>query len=840
MRPELPTGTVTFLFTDVEGSTSLLRELGPEEYASALADHRSAIREACAENGGVEVDTQGDAFFFAFPTAPGALAAASDFTARLATSGPIRVRVGLHTGTPLVGDEGYVGHDVHRAARIAAAGHGGQVLVSASTARLVDVELADLGEHRLKDLAESERVYQLGDDDFLPLKTLYRTNLPVPVTPFLGREAELEEVLALLSDEDGRLVTLSGPGGTGKTRLALEAASRGAECFPDGVDWVALAPLRDVGLVLGAIAQALGIGVSNEAETIGVALSGQTRLLVMDNCEHLLPILASTIASLRDSADMLTILATSRERLQLSGERSYAVPGLSAVDGVELFAARAAAMGIASPSSNAVAELCDRLDQLPLAIELAAARSAVLSPEQLLERLGQRLDLLKGARDADPRQQTLRATIEWSHDLLDESERRLFRELSVFRGGCTLEAAEAICAADLEILQSLLDKSLVRWREGQDGHHQYWMLETIREFAHEELDRAGDVDRLRDAHARWYGAQTEERAQGIRREELAAIAWVRSEIDNLRSALTTFLEWKQAEEAVALAANLSSYLNLVGAHPEHVDLAVKVDALNPAPSPGLARLQRFAAGSASATGDVDRRTALLAKAAATAEAAGDELERLQTALRQGELLYQQGHVAEARALMDRSLAGLRAHADDRALAAALYTYGVTVVEEPEQALPLLNEALEVSRNARLDMGVASSTQGLGWAHGLLGDYAVALSLGVESAARFAELGDREGVSYSLGNCARVFAELGNTQLAAALLAVAGRVRSELGIPHHEPDQEKTLALLEQSLGRSRLAELISASKSLDEDEAIRLVVEASPGVSDADLATPQL
>jgi class 3 adenylate cyclase len=236
MRSELPSGTVTFLFTDVEGSTRLLHELGAERYAEALAEHRRVIREACSARGGIEVDTQGDAFFFAFPTAPGALAAASQLTDLLA-SGQVRVRVGLHTGTPLLTDEGYVGRDVHRASRIAASGHGAQVLVSSSTAALVELELTDLGEHRFKDLAAPERVYQLGRDEFPPLRSLYRTNLPVPATPFLGRERELADVVELLSRHDVRLLTLTGPGGTGKTRLALQAVAEASDGYPDGVFW---------------------------------------------------------------------------------------------------------------------------------------------------------------------------------------------------------------------------------------------------------------------------------------------------------------------------------------------------------------------------------------------------------------------------------------------------------------------------------------------------------------------------------------------------------------------------------------------------------------------------
>jgi len=276
---DLPSGTVTFLFTDVEGSTKLLHEFGAAEYANALAEHRRVLRGAFSAHGGVEVDTQGDAFFIAFPTAPGALAAAARALEEL-VAGPIRVRIGIHTGTPHLAEEGYVGVDVHRAARIAAAGHGGQVLVSASTAALAGAGgLSDLGEHRLKDLSAPERIYQLGDEDFPPLKSLYRTNLPIPATPFVGREQELGEVLGLL--QDVRLLTLTGPGGTGKTRLGLQAAAEAAEGYPDGIFWVPLAPLRDPELVLVTAGQALGA-----KDGLAEHLADKSLLLLFDNFEH--------------------------------------------------------------------------------------------------------------------------------------------------------------------------------------------------------------------------------------------------------------------------------------------------------------------------------------------------------------------------------------------------------------------------------------------------------------------------------------------------------------------------------------------------------------------------
>ena len=385
MRTDLPSGTVTFLFTDVEGSTKLLHELGADAYADALAEHRRAIREACVAGGGVEVDTQGDAFFFAFPTAPGGLAAASAMTEAL-EQGPIRVRAGLHTGTPLLTNEGYVGDDVHRAARIAAAGHGGQVLVSATTASLAEPQLTDLGEHRFKDLGAPERVYQLGDGEFPALKSLYRTNLPVPATTFLGREQELAEIADLLRD-GARLLTLTGPGGTGKTRLAIHASAEAAESFPSGIWWVPLASLRDPNLLVSSVAQALGVEEQPGRELAASAaaqLTGKQTLLVLDNAEHLMPDVASRIAELRDIPGP-TLLVTSRERLQLQGEHVYSVPSLEEEDGVELFLTRARAMQSGVEESESVARALLAPGQPP-----AGARARRRKNRRLLARATRR------------------------------------------------------------------------------------------------------------------------------------------------------------------------------------------------------------------------------------------------------------------------------------------------------------------------------------------------------------------------------------------------------------------------------------------------------------------
>ncbi len=486
MRPDLPTGTVTFLFTDVEGSTRLLHELGAEPYAQALAEHRRVIREACASEGGVEVDTQGDAFFFAFPTAPGALAAASAFTEALAP-GPIQVRVGLHTGTPLVTDEGYVGDDVHFAARVAATSHGGQVVLSARTATLIEGDLLDLGEHRLKDVAESVSIYQLGAESFPSLKTISNTNLPRPASSFLGREAELAEVLSRV-EAGARLVTLTGPGGTGKKRLAIEAAAMLVPSYKAGVFWVGLASVRDPALVTETIAQTLGA-----KDGLASHVADREMLLLLDNREQVGEC-APELSELLATCPNLTLLGTSRELLRVQGEVEYAVPPLATQEAVELFCARS---GL-EPSEE-IADLCTRLDSLPLAVELAAARTKALTVCQILERLSSRLDLLKGGRDADPRQQTLRATIEWSYELLSPDEQALFARLSVFAGGCTLEAAEDVCDADLDILQSLVEKSLVRFTDGR-----YWMLETIREFAVERLQAGGAGGPVADRHSDYF------------------------------------------------------------------------------------------------------------------------------------------------------------------------------------------------------------------------------------------------------------------------------------------------------------------------------------------------
>ena len=539
---ELPTGTVTFLFTDIEGSTRLLQELG-DQYATVLAKHREALRGAFARHGGVEVDTQGDAFFVAFSRAKDALAAAKDAQAALG-DGSVRIRIGVHTGEPLLAKEGYVGIDVHRAARIAAVGHGGQVLMSQSTRDLVGGDgLRDLGEHRLKDLTAPERIYQLGADEFPPLKTLYQTNLPVPATPFLGRQTELAEVVELLGRDDVRLVTVTGAGGTGKTRLALQAAAEVCDSYDHGVWWVPLAALSSSRLVLETVAQALGA-----KEDLVAHVGDKSLLLLLDNFEHVVAA-AAELGELVVMCPRLRVLVTSRERLQVDGEWEYRLDPLRETEAVALFAQRARAVHQDVDVNGAAAEICRRLDCLPLAIELAAARAKVLPLPKILERLEHRLPLLTGgSRSAPERQRTLRATIEWSHDLLSPDEQGLFARLAVFSGGCTFDAAKEVCDADLDTLASLVDKSLVR-RTGD----RYWMLATIGEFATELFAASDEAEDLRRRHGDYFVALVE-RAEPELRAYRGSECFDRIEAEhaNVRAVLDRALALGQGEAALRL------------------------------------------------------------------------------------------------------------------------------------------------------------------------------------------------------------------------------------------------------------------------------------------------
>ena len=818
---DLPSGTVTFLFTDVEGSTKLLHELGTDVYAGALAEHRRILREAFRVHGGVEVDTQGDAFFVAFPTAPGALGAAAEALEGLG-AGPIRVRMGVHTGTPYVGEEGYVGVDVHRAARIAAAGHGGQVLISASTAALLGTDgLRDLGQHRLKDLSAPERIYQRGDEEFPPLKSLYRTNLPIPATPFLGREQELAEVCGLL--EDSRLLTLTGPGGTGKTRLGLQAAAEAGERYPDGIFWVPLAPLRDPELVLATAGQTLGA-----KDGLAEHLADKSLLLLFDNFEHVVEA-APRLSELLATCPNVRLLVTSRELLRVPGEQAYPVPPLEPQDGTELFVARARAALPSFVASDMVPELCARLENLPLALELAAARVRVLSPEQLLERLSNRLDLLKAGRGTDPRQQTLRATIEWSHELLDADEQQLFARLAVFVGGCTLESAEAVCDADIDILESLVDKSLVRVREGD----RFWMLETIREYAVERLEDSGEAEMLQRLHAQYFLALGEEAAFHTRSYSGEWIVRLEFEHDNLRTALDHLSASGEDELVLQLAGALSGFWRDGGHVAEGRHRLEAALERQERPTAAHARALSGAAWLAHSSGDVAATRSIAERALELHRhlddpwGAASDLEMLCVAA------VEEEDFERARQFAEESVALFRQAGDDRRALAARRALAFTYASsgDLEQARTLHESNLaQAQRLGFKDTEAATlgSLAMLAFEQGRLDD-AVALRRQNLLAAR--ELGSLQAIEQSLCRNASALALdqiAGNAGVAAQLLSHFEAQREQIGVSQAwiAAMNEETLAAIHTQLDGASFAEAWEQGLALTVDEAVALTLDS--------------
>jgi predicted ATPase/class 3 adenylate cyclase len=583
---EPPSGTVTLLFSDIEGSTRLLRRLG-DGYAAQLARHRELLRHAFESHGGFVLDSEGDGSFAAFESAGEAASAAAQAQHALACEAwpdgnEIRVRIGLHTGEPRVVDRNYVGLDVHEAARVMAAAHGGQVLLTEATRTLLGDGLGvrDLGEHALKDLSGRHRLYQLEIDglpaDFPPPTTeaAWTTNLPAQTNVFIGRERELAEAGELLAREDVRLLTLVGSGGTGKTRLALQLAGALRESFPDGVFFVALSPLRDWELVVPTISGTLGLHEQPDEsvlETVAARLRGRKLLLFLDNFEHVLPA-APALSDLLSEAPELKLLVTSRSPLQLSGEQSYRVPQLSRSDSVRLFVERAQAVAegfeLDDENAQAVAEICVRLDGLPLAIELAAPWMRTLTPRALLSRLDQRLPLLTGgAQDADARQRTLRNTIDWSYGLLSEREQAVFRRLSVFVGGCRIEAAEAVCSRDESILDeidSLVEKSLLFRRTDSDGEPRFRMLETIREYAAGELE-ADELEDVRRRHAAWFADLAEcLDAEAGTGDQPASVARIGDDYANLRAAIQWARDSRDGDLLLRLATALVPFWSTRG------------------------------------------------------------------------------------------------------------------------------------------------------------------------------------------------------------------------------------------------------------------------------------
>ena len=590
----LPQGTVTFLFSDVEGSTRLSRQFGDTRWAELLESHRTMLRQAFAAHSGLEVDTQGDSFFVAFTRATDAIAAALDTQLALQahdwpTDGRVRVRIGLHTGEAAVRGNHYIGQEVHRASRICDAGHGGQIVVSQTTAELARSSLPDgsrlddLGEHRLKDLGQPQHLFQLSAPglatEFPRLRSLdVPTNLPVQRSSFVGRDKEIAAIRGALLEH--RLVALTGIGGSGKTRLALQVGALELGNFADGVFFVDLAPVADPDLVAQTLATACGLAPGDSpvgstrtfVDRLVMALTSRRCLLLVDNCEHLLDATAELVDQLMEGCPQVQLLATSREALGVEGEQvvqvpSLAVPEESAADAVtdamRLFADRACAVKssfqLDAHTAPPVAEICRRLDGIPLAIEFAAARVAHLSVQQIAERLEDRFHLLTGGRRRIQRQQTLSATLDWSHDLLGEQERIVFRRLAVFAGSFALDAAETVCSGKgmardevLDLLGSLAAKSLVTVGQGERGQTRYRLLETVRLYALDKLDAAGEVHGLRSKHRDHYLAWLEAMPLESLFFGLKAIESVGREIDNLRAAA----DWCLADDRPDLLARL--------------------------------------------------------------------------------------------------------------------------------------------------------------------------------------------------------------------------------------------------------------------------------------------
>lgn len=783
----LPLGTVTFLFTDIEGSTRLLQQLG-DQFATLLTEHRQIMQQVCEAHNGSVVGNQGDGFFIAFPHALDGLHAAVQAQRALAahawTGGVnVRVRMGLHTGEPQISaSENYVGIDVHRAARIASAAHGGQVLLSQRIRDLVEnelpegVTLRDLGEHSLKDLRQPKHLYQLViaglPSEFPPLMSLNASpnNLPAQMTSFIGRSKEVADVKQLLSES--RLLTLTGPGGSGKTRLGLQVASEVLKGF-HGVFFVALAEITDPGLVASTVARALGL-VETAGRSILDGLKDYLRsknlLLVLDNFEQVIAA-APLVSQLLGECGTLKVLVTSREALRITGEREYPVPplalpslaelpsveSLARYAAIELFVQRARAVKadfrITDESAPAIAEICHRLDGLPLAIELAAARIKLLPPRAMLARLDQRLDFLTGGgRDLPARQQTLRGAIAWSYDLLDGNEQTLFCRLSVFVGGCTLDGVDVVGGEDLsassllDLVGSLVDKSLLREVEDVHGEPRFVMLELLREYGLEQLRARGEEETIRRRHAGFFLDLVEQAEAGLEKgEQVRWMERMEQEHGNLRAAF----EWSRSADAaqelcLRLAGALGHFWEVRGHFSE-----------------GRERLSSVLSMK-SAQGQTPARAKLLSRAA--------------------ELAYRQSDYASTVEFAEESLALYRVLEDRQGAASMLVKLGNCATESGdfETAAGYLEEALAIWQDLEDKHGTARALISLGWAALRPGDHSLA-NIRLEQALVLSrELGDTRSIGFELSGLGEIALRQGDTARANQLLAESLELRRQLG------------------------------------------------------------
>jgi predicted ATPase/class 3 adenylate cyclase len=821
---ELPTGTITFLFTDIEGSTKLLQLLG-ERYREVVEAHGRILRRAILSAGGGEVRTEGDSFFAVFPTPAAAIRAAVQAQLDLTEqawpeSHPVRVRMGLHTGEGVLQGQDYIGLDVHRAARIAAAGHGGQVLISDATRGVVErdlpegVRLRDLGDHRLKDLDHPERLFQLVipglPADFPVPKSLDArpNNLPPRLSSFVGREKEIAQTANLLAEH--RLVTLTGPGGTGKTRLALEVADKALPRFEDGAFFIDLAPLTDTSSVPSAVATALGVKEESGrdlTDTLTDQLADRDLLLIPDNFEHLLDA-APLVGHLLGEAPRLRVLATSRTPLGLYGEQAQPVPPLGLPDpgnlpepqalrgyeAVALFIDRARAVrpdfAVTNDNAAMVSEICTRLDGLPLAIELAASRINVLSPQAILTRLGQSLDLLTAtARNMPERQRTLRGAIEWSYGLLNDTERRLFARMSVFAGGADLEALEAVAnpGSDLgmdtlDTVASLVDKNLVQQRETSDGEPRFGMLETIKEYALDRLEADMDGASTRRRHAGYFLTLAEESEPHLTGEDQAEwLDRLDREHDNVLAALRWANETGASERGMSAAAAIWRFWHQRG------HLAVGRTLLE-----GLLE------------------AAEVGRSAARAKAQGAA----------GSLAYWQTDYVGTERHYRESLAIFREIGDRPGLAEALYNLAFVPIArgtDLDGAITLLQEADALYEELGDESGASRAKADIAYVYLMQGRYDSALPLLEEASARSRRLGDMFRLFDDLGAVGQAHRLLGNIGEARAVFLEALDIVERAGVPGGIGTVLEMMSALESGLGRhDRATRLFGAGEAIRE------------------------
>jgi predicted ATPase/class 3 adenylate cyclase len=825
--PRLPTGTVTFLFTDIEGSTRLLEELG-DRYAEVRDQHAEIIRRAIADGDGVEVSTEGDSFFAVFESPVGAVRAAVAAQRGLLDHDwrhgePVRVRMGLHTGEGTLGGDDYVGLDVNRAARISSAAHGGQILLSGPTRGLVEhalpegTLLRDLGEHRLKDITRPERLHQVvGEglpEDFPPPRTLDArpNNLPPQLTSFVGRETEIAGVSELLSRS--RLLTLTGAGGTGKTRLALQVAAEVLLEYRDGVFFVDLSSLTDPALVPSAVAGVLGVPeVPGRPilEAVKEHLRDKELLLLVDNFEQVAAA-APVIEELLTAAPGLKAVVTSRVVLSVRGEQEYPVPPLEPpdpdrlpdldafrrIEAVRLFTERASAaspwFGVTEENAPAVAAITARLDGLPLAIELAATRTKVLTPQQMLPRLEQRLSILtSGVRTLPERQRTLRGAIAWSHDLLDAPERDLFARLSVFAGGWTLDSAEAVCDPEalgldpLDGLTSLVDKSLVRRAESENGQPRFSMLETIREFGLEQLRESGDLGPVRARHAEHFLDLALEAEPHLTAADQGA--WLDRcdrEHANIRAALRWAIEVDRADRAQQAAGALWRFWQQRGHLTEAVRLFEEILAMPSGRGPTAERAKALIGAGGIAWWQQDRDAAgRFYEEAVTIERELGDPGRLAEALYNLSFVVAGDDLKAASRMLEESRDLFRQGGDERGVAQvlAMLVMGDAQAGNWDAVVASLEETVAIWRRLGDRLHLAFDLLWLGFAHGRVGHRTDARSAAVESLELFREADNPTGIGIAFTDLAFLATWEGRHEDALRLAAASATLRERIGGP----------------------------------------------------------